>query len=153
METPRADARDRRDFGTDLPVKVAKTSGVKKEDLPEAPAWFDKVLLSLNSFMSTVSTALEGRLTTENFLECVEPLTFTTSAAAASTFPLKLKNKLLGGAKPIELRVAQIYKRNGVIMSAAYSREWVTNSKGEIELTFHGLENSTDYIATVIYRA
>jgi hypothetical protein len=134
-------------------MKVSGLKGFRKEDFPEAPAWFDKVLGPLNAFMTAVSQALEGRLTTENFLAVREPLTFTTASAAASTFPLKFKNKLLGGAKPVEVRVAQIYKKSEVAMSAAWSHEWVMNGKGEIELTLHGLENSTDYVGVLIYTA
>ncbi len=134
-------------------MKVSGLKGFRKEDFPEAPEWFDKVMVPLNAFVTAVSQALEGRLTTENFLAVQVPLTFTTSATAASTFPLKFKNKLLGGARPVEVRVAQIYKKSGVALSAAWSHEWVMNGNNEIELTMHGLENSTDYIGVLIYTA
>lgn len=135
-------------------ASVPKLKGFLVEDFKEAPAWFQKLLEPLNQYMTTVTNALSGRLTKgENLLAFDEKFDFTTAAAAANTFPLKFKNKLLGGVKPTGVQVGQIYKHNGVALSAAYSISWVPGASGEIEISFQGLENSTRYIGILAFSA
>lgn len=131
-----------------------KTKGLLLEDFKEAPSWLGKLFTPLNEFMSSVSNALSGRLTRkDNFLGYSEAFDFTTKAAAADTFPLRFKNKLLGGAKPTSVWVGQIHKYSGAKMVAAWSPEWVLNSDGEVEITLTGLENSTRYVGTFNFDA
>lgn len=130
-----------------------KTKSIVLEDFKEAPGWFSKLLLPLNEFMGSVANALTGRLTRkDNFLGYYEPFDFTTDALAANTFPLKFKNKLLGGVKPSSVVVGRIKKYSGV-MSAAWSIEWDMNSAGEVEVIFTGLENSTRYVGNLVFDA
>jgi hypothetical protein len=131
-----------------------KTKKIVTEDFKEAPAWFAKFLAPLNEFMTSVADALTGRLTrAENFLGYYEEVDFTTAAVASDTFPLKFKNKLLGGVRPRSVYVGRIKKYNGVRMSAAYSIEWDLNQQGEIEVVFIGLENGTRYLGTLVFDA
>lgn len=129
---------------------IPRLKGFLLEDFKEAPPWLEKLLTPLNEFMSTVSNAMAGRLTRkDNLLGYYETFDFTTQATVANTFPLRFKNKLLGGAKPVSVQVGQIHKHNGAVMSVAWSIEWKPNQAGEIEITFHGLENSTRYVGNL----
>ena len=57
---------------------IKGTNKIMKADIPDSPAWFDKVLSVLNSFLDTVIGALRGRLTfRENFYCQVKEFTFT----------------------------------------------------------------------------
>lgn len=133
---------------------IPKLKGFVVEDFKEAPEWFHKFLTPINEYMTAVTNALSGRLTTkDNLLAYDEPFDFTTATAAADTFPMKFKNKLLGGTRPTSVQVGQIYKKNNVAMSAAYSISWVPGVGGDIEITFQGLENSTQYLGILTFSA
>lgn len=128
------------------------TKGLSIEDFKGAPHWFGEFLSAFGDFMSSVVNALSGRLTRkDNFLGYAEPFDFTTTVAAA-TFPLRFKNKLLGGTRPTSVLVAQIHRYDNLPMAAAYSLEW-TLSSGEIAITLTGLENNTRYVGTFIFDA
>lgn len=129
---------------------IPKLKGFLIEDFKEAPAWFQKFIEPLNQYMTSVTNGLSGRLTTQdNFLAYDEPLDFTTNATAANTFPLRFKNKLLGGVKPVSVTVGQLAKNTGASLSAAWSMSWILNPAGEIEISFQGLENSTRYVGNL----
>jgi hypothetical protein len=57
-----------------------RTTGLRKEDFPEAPEWLDKLLLPLNQHIQDVSNALSGGLTSENSRQEVRPLTIRMPA-------------------------------------------------------------------------
>jgi hypothetical protein len=131
-----------------------KNKTLLAEDFKEAPPWFSKLLTPLNEFMTAVTNALTGRLTrTENLLGYYEDFDFTTESTAANTFPLRFKNKLLGGVRPKSVVVGRIKKHDAIAMSAAYSIEWDLNQSGEIEVIFTGLENSKRYVGTMVFDA
>lgn len=135
-------------------ASVPKMKGFLLEDFKEAPAWFQKLLEPLNQYMTTVTNALSGRLSRkDNVLAHDEPFDFTTAAVVADTFPLKFKNKLLGGIKPVRVTIGRISKQTGATMSAAHSISWVPNQAGEVEITFQGLENSTRYVGILSFDA
>lgn len=132
-------------------AQLPRFKGFLLEDFKEAPEWLSKLLQPLNEFMTTVSNALSGRLTRkDNLLGYYEDFDFTTQATAANTFPLRFKNKLLGGVPPKAVSVGKLKKHNGAVLSAAWSIEWDPNQAGEIEIKFHGLENSTRYVGNLV---
>lgn len=126
-----------------------KSKGFLAEDYREAPEWFSKFLGPLNEYMAAVTNALTGRLNKDNFLAYDEALDFTTvplPADPADTFPLKFKNRLLGGVRPGTVVLGQLHKHSNAALTAAYSMTWVVGPNAEIEVSFQGLENSTRYV-------
>lgn len=49
---------------------IKGTSKILKSDIPDSPAWFDRVLSVLNGFLDTVIGALRGRLTFRDNVYC-----------------------------------------------------------------------------------
>lgn len=130
---------------------LPKLKGFVMEDFRDAPEWLSKLVSPLNDFMTAVTNGLTGRLTRkDNFLGYIEAFDFTTEATAANTFPLRFKNKLLGGVKPTSVYVGLIEKRDGAAMASAWSIEAKLAQTGEIEVRFQGLENSTRYIGNLV---
>jgi hypothetical protein len=132
---------------------LPRYKGFVMEDFAEATEkspWLPKLITPLNEFMSSVSNAVTGRLTRkDNLLGYSEPFEFTTAASAAATFPLRFKNKLLGGVKPTSITVGLIDKQAGGAMANAWSLQARVAQDGQIEVYFQGLENSTKYVGTL----
>lgn len=120
------------------------------EDYKGAPNWFVEFLTPLSEALGDIVAALTNRLTrADNFLSKSEPLAFKTAATAASTFPLRFKNKL--GVKVTAASVWSFARKDGAALTGPWSVTIVPNQSDELELTFQGLENSTDYVGVLIY--
>ena len=133
-------------------MKAPRFKKFTAEDFKGAPQWFLEFLTPLSEALSDIVAALSGRLTrSDNFLSKAEPISFTTAATAANTFPLRYKNKL--GAKVSAASVWSFAKKNGTAPAAAWSVTIIPNQNDELELTFQGLENATDYVGVLIYEA
>lgn len=52
-------------------MRIESVNKISRQDIPEAPAWIDKVLSPLNQFMDSVSTAMRGKVTFYDNLYCV----------------------------------------------------------------------------------
>jgi len=73
----------------------------------------------------------------------------TSAPALGTPFPLKFKNKL--GVKPKNAWVAMFSKRDGTSIREVWSESITLNQNNELEVTFQGLEESTDYVGVLIY--
>lgn len=118
---------------------------LRKEDYKDAPEWVGKLFEQLNGHISSVTTALDGGLTTENHLRVVKVITFTTLATPADTFPITVKHGL--ATRPEGVRVDRLRAAGSAAIASPWSISWELDAKGEIRLWFQGLSASTVYEA------
>lgn len=117
-----------------------------KQQVPDAPAWFDVVINVLNLFLDAVFSALAGNLTfRQNIRSSIRDLRFRTLANYATgdwtelTFPHNL------GVRADGVQILQIQATSGAVLTDAVSLDW-TELNGEIRVRYiAGLAASTDY--------
>lgn len=67
-------------------AKLPKITRIRREDLPDAPAWISKLLYPLNLFMDGVISAFKGNLTfVDNIRSQIKEISFETSSAYDGT--------------------------------------------------------------------
>lgn len=118
---------------------------LRKEDYQEAPSWSTRLFAQLNEFFAATAAALARGLTrSENLRSTVKTIKFTTLATAANTFPLAVKHDL--PVRPSDIWVGRL---RGTV-SAAWSFTWELDANGQVQATFQGLANSTEYEVRLI---
>ncbi len=135
-------------------AKLSAVSKIRREDLPEAPAWFGRFLATINSFFENVVLALSGRLTfADNIQSQTKVLGFTTPSTyeSANDFTtLKFQSTL--PVKAQALLILQIQKDDDITDSIF---EGVTPHWFQVELEINishisGLADSTDYTVRLL---
>lgn len=124
---------------------------MSREDFAGSPAWFDPLFDVLNNVLGDTSNALTKNVTRSENLSATDKvgLTFKTRATIAETWPVVFKNSL--ATQPLHVVVSRFDRVDGAALTAAYSMTWKMNQSNEVELTFQGLDPSTDYRASVVY--
>lgn len=124
---------------------------IARESIPGAPAWVEPLLLILNGALGTIALALSGSLTRRENIRSADKVQFrlTTLAVVANTWPKAVKNEL--PVKVTHCACTYLAKASGAAITAAWSMTWKPNQRNEIELSFQGLEASTEYVATIAY--
>lgn len=129
------------------------TKRISKEDIKDAPSWFDPFLTQINTFFSAVYDALNGQVTfVDNITAQVKDLTFTTLATYSSddwqsfSFKSSLRKKATGLLILDLTQEAESYTP----VKQAVSLDW-TELNGNIVIGFvSGLENETTYHLRVL---
>lgn len=124
---------------------------ISRSDLKDAPGWIDGLIVPLNSFMDTVFSLLNGRLTfQENFRSTIRAARITTPATYSSgDFD---ETRFLTGlpVKATGVLLLQITADDGAAITAATSIDWIERN-GEIRVRHvAGLADSTKYSATFL---
>lgn len=117
----------------------------------EVPQWFQDLLTPLNQFIGATTNALSGQLTLgDNVRAGVRAsLAFRTSADALTNgFKLSLANPL--PVRPTALLI-EVDVKSGDPLTGVWSHTFRLNQNNSISLTFQGLPNSTDMLATVVF--
>lgn len=79
---------------------------ISRENLDGAPDWVDPLLNSLNPFMSDVTSALQGGLTSDNLHEQIAQVQIQTSGNPDDTFKdskVQIKNQLDTAPKSVQI--------------------------------------------------
>ncbi len=76
------------------------------ESFPDAPDWFRSFLTPLNETLTSITNALSGRLSKENFVRQVKTLTIRTAAVVSDTWPIYYQNELV--QKPYDVHVGHV---------------------------------------------
>ncbi len=121
------------------------------ETTPDAPGWWERVLAVLSPFIQDVSGALSKGLTRRENMRSNynDKVRFTTKATLADTWPILVKNDL--GMRAYACWLVDLVRIDGADIDYAPAMTWKHDDKGQFALTFHGLEASTEYRATIIY--
>lgn len=131
-------------------MKPTRYKGFIAEDYKGAPSWFLNFLQPLSEALGDLVAILSGRITrADNMLSKAEPIAFKTQTTAINTFPLRFKNKL--GVKVTAASVDMFSRKDGGALTGPWSATIRPNQNDELEVTFQGLENSTEYIGVLIY--
>lgn len=124
--------------------------GLTREAFPDAPEWWSRVLGILSPFFLDTTNALTKGLTRkENMVGDASEVTFTTKATVADTWPVPMKHRMTG--RPGHWWCAGIEKTSGAALANAWSLTAKLNQSNQLELTFQGLEASTEYRARIMY--
>lgn len=126
---------------------------IRREDIPEAPGWINKVLYSVNPFMAAVASAFNKSITFDENIDVQKKiLTFTTASDYVSgtfeeiSFPRTTKNKAAG----ILLLTITIDQNNYSPITEAVSLQWRESNKVLYITYVSGLANATEYVMTVL---
>ncbi len=128
-----------------------KQGAITKDNFKEAPPWFERFLLLLNSFLTDVTAALNRGLTLRENLQThlYEKLQITVPDSATG---IPFKNAL--SVVPLRVSVSQIEPvATGAAISAAWSHTWTMNGQNEVLIKFQGLTAGTKYRVTVLLEA
>ncbi len=135
-------------------ARLSAVSKIRREDVPESPAWFGRFLSTINSFFENVVLALNGRLTFEDNIQSqTKTLGFTTSSTyiSGNDFPV-LKFQTLLPVKAQALLILQIQKDDDITDSIfnGVTPHWF-QTELEINIShISGLEDSTDYTVRLL---
>ena len=132
-------------------AKLPSITRVRREDIPDAPDWIEKLLTPLNQFMESVYGALNKNLALEaNVTAQIKELTFSTDTSGAIQGDLSFQRTLKTKAKG--LLVLQLLEDadNHTPHEGAVHVDWLDIS-GVIEIyAISELSPSTDYRIRVL---
>lgn len=121
---------------------------IRREDLPDAPTWIDKVLLSLNRFMEGVYNLFNKNLTVEDNFD-MERKTFTISQTDIDNgYRIKYNLKHI----PWGVQLVRLVKDGGshtVITTAPFVDWTIDNNLLKIN-GIAGIAATGNYTATII---
>jgi len=126
-------------------AKLPTITRLIEEDIPqEHRSWFSKVLMPLNSFISTVLAMLNKGLNfDDNFDAFTKQIEFTESA---DMYPLYIKNTLKGYPKGvIKLRLEDITASGATAITDAIDVDWGISDDGKIKINNISGISSTGY--------
>jgi len=132
-------------------MRLPSQKKILREDVKEAPDWIRGVIDPLNSFMETVSQALNKNITfTENIASFVKEVSYKTN----STYPLnqeKISFQNLLKSKPTGILVMQVYDKSNYqpAIGPVYI-PWVEDSGDILIGTITGLEASKNYFIRML---
>lgn len=119
--------------------KLPTITRLISEDIPEDQrSWFDKILISLNSFISTMLSLLNKGLTFEdNFDAMVKILEFPgRDLSVASGEPLKINSTLRGMPKGvIKVKMEDITSSGATAIVDPIDVQWKYDQTGKILIT------------------
>lgn len=130
---------------------IPQLKRLSREDFKDAPAWFGRFLDLLSTFIGDVSGALGGQLDASNLRKQFEPMTVTTKAVLADSFPLTFKNRLGAAPKKVALVrcIPETLPTSWVGVAAVGVPAWDLTSAGLIRIRYiGGLAVSTKYQLT-----
>lgn len=125
--------------------------GLRIEDLGDVPEWGRLLIERLNEQSAAVSALLSGGITRTDNLAATEKLsvTFTTKAAAADTFPIKVAHGQ--PTPPKHVVCTRVERTDGTAITSAWSMTSSNSSDGLTLVSFQGLSNSTKYRANFTF--
>jgi len=138
-------------------AKLPSIRRISREDLSDAPAWIDKLLVPLNQFIEQVYLGLNKQLTFEdNFVAQYKTLAFRTSAAYGTapladnfdtiSIGLTLGRKVRG----ILLIDLKVKGASQTVLTSPSGVDWIENN-GQAQIRYiTGLAPQTDYIFSVL---
>ena len=136
--------------------KLPTVRRLSKEDIPDSPEWFDKVLTPLNIFFESIYGALNKDITFSENISCnIKELTITTPAAyvtnvVASTPLTQFTNPLRN--KPQGVITLALFETNLPFgaLSIPHSVEW-TFLNEKIQIThISGLTAKVKYTLRIL---
>lgn len=120
--------------------------GLRLEDFPGSPAWFQAFLELLSGFVGDVSRALDGQLDSQNIRRVVHVLRLKTLSVAADTFDdsrVRIPNRL--PSPPSEVRIGKV-TTTAAITAPIGPVVWSLASDNLINIeAIPGLDNDTQY--------
>lgn len=127
--------------------KLPQISRLMREDFREAPNWIDKLIVTLNIFMSAIYYALDGQLTfTDNVRSVLKTFTLTAaSTASGNTIKLPLPNW-----KPTGVMIIQVLDNSGDTLLAAPGVSWAIGQNVINIQAIHGLTAGHKYTVTLL---
>lgn len=131
-------------------MKLSDLRRLAKEDFAGVE-WIDKLLVPLNRFMESVSSALSRNLSlADNLAARVVELDVDVPATPADAWP-KFIN--CGVSQPIGMQLLRVKQRTGapVALTGAVSVDWEPVGDGRLKVkAVEGLTASTNYRVTLV---
>lgn len=124
---------------------------LNREDVPDAPKWFDKLLEALNPFVAqTVQAFTQGLTRAQNLASEVKTVELNTPALPEHAFPLMLKHSL--PTQPYALWLAQVHSLDGHGTAGGVALgSWSLRPDGQIQVDLvDGLVGEAKYRLTFI---
>ena len=134
-------------------ARLPTTQRIRREDIPDAPGWVDRLIYSINLFFEAVYSALNKQLTLQDNLAVqIRKISFVTSATYSSgDFDTIAFTRTLA-TKAFVLLIGQITEvaDNYTPITEGVSPSW-RDINNEIQIThMSGLKDDTRYNVTVI---
>lgn len=129
-------------------AKLPTQKYISREDLKEAPAWIERLLYPINSFMQSVAQALQKNLTFEENIACaVKEYRFQTPATYPTDMPfIRFSTDMKRKPRGLILLKVGLYAAEAEPTGEA-TVSWA-ESEGVVTITaISGLAASKDYIA------
>lgn len=92
---------------------IPSITTIRTEDFPEQKGWISRLLLPINQFLLSVTTAINGNITFGDNIPC-QTQTLAFVYGAATDFPKTFAYRIVN--KPVELRVCAATE-NGVAVA------------------------------------
>jgi hypothetical protein len=123
---------------------------LRPEDYDGAPDWALKMFENLNQSLGQTKDALARGLTRNENMQAGSRTAIPFTSAASGTTTVRVKTDL--GFTPQHATVSGLRKRNGQAITAVWSATAVpTSTTGSFDVTFQGLDASTDYFFNVLF--
>lgn len=124
--------------------KIPLIKRLMREDYPDQRSWIERLISPLNTFMETVSAAMDRNLTVSDNLDC-QVITVTVSTGDSTLFSAKTR------ARPNGLLVWKVVTLSGSDPTAAVMPVWTyVASTNSIKITsWLGLAASSKYQITL----
>lgn len=128
-------------------MKLIPINQIKREDLPEAPDWINKLIGPINMFMENVYRALDNNLTFQENIVGV----FKEIYVSTDDLPYLMVNPLK--VKPKAVLVGQVRQDVGYHAdeTTAMMADWEITEDGKIKIhNLAGLDTNKHYIQLLI---
>jgi hypothetical protein len=119
---------------------LSNVKRIRREDIPNAPDWIDRIITPFNILVDTVSNAFAKKITLgDNVQSFYKEIEFTT-------VPFTFENKL--PVKPQTVILSQIWKKDDptATIGAVTTCEWDLTSQG-IRIKYIGTLAAATYVA------
>lgn len=120
------------------------------ESFKEVSEWIGKLLSPLNSFMETVSTALNNGITVEDNMRA-EFKTISVRQEASGTYPILFTPKFADRPRSLIVSLVAENSDNPSTLTTAVFADWAYTSSGQIAINnLTGLTNGKVYSVTLL---
>lgn len=126
---------------------------ISKEDLKDAPSWIDRLLSPLNSFMESVYSALNGKLTFGTNIQGQFKVINLVAGAAATNNTFTFTHTLGSNAKingVVVVHATEVSTQAYTPVSSAVFVSWRQSGQQIVIDAITGLTNTKQYNVTVL---